>query len=201
MINIINIFIKKIKRYALGSLNTYIETYISNKIEKYEELVLQQRQHINYLSQRVHALNKPIIEAQSISIHYPTLDQLIYEYKLFECTKFIKTSDQTLLLDIKGNGLLTDFRYVDQSNHKLYMKIVSKNAESVWYNCCETIQAIGLIEKDGCYCIRYDKNNKSNSYKRLCYIPSSKINGDCTIFLRFGKKKEQDIVCDDINVL
>lgn len=202
MIQLIKIYLDKIKEYVLEWL--YDQLDLESKIlDKYGEVLSQQRQHITYLSQRVHALNKPILEVQSRNIHYPTLDELIYEYKLFKCKKIIKTTDQTLLLEIKGYGLETDYRYVNQTNHKLYMKIVSNDnkKESVWYNCCETIQAIGLVEKDGCYCIRHDKKNKSTPYQRICYIPSSEIYGECTIFLRFGKKIEQDIKCESIVVV
>jgi hypothetical protein len=198
MISLIKIYLEKIKDYIVELL--YEELNMEERIlDKYGDVISQQRQHITYLSQRVHALNKPIIDVQSKNIHYPSLDEMIYEYKLFKFTKTLKPSNQTILLEIKGHGLKTDYRYVDQANHKLYMKIVSKDKESVWYNCCETIQAIGLVEKDGCYCIRNDRRNKTTAYQRICYIPSSEINGECTIFLRFGKKIEQDISCESIN--
>lgn len=199
MISLIKTYIYKLKEFIIEWL--YEELNIESRIlEKYEEVLTQQRQHILYLSQRVHALNKPIVEAHSINIHYPPVDQLVYEYKVFEQKIMIKPSDQTLLLNIKGHGLDTDYRYIDQSNHKLYMKILSKDNESVWYNCCEKIQAIGLVARDGCFCIHDDKKHKSTTYQRICYIPSSEINGECTIFLRFGKRKDQNINCESIVV-
>ncbi len=195
-------------------IKTYIETYIetlriliidwldleNSVARRYEELLSQQRQHITYLSQRVHALSKPIVEAQSNNIHFPSLDELLYEYKTFKQKIYIKESDVTIQLNIKGHGLDTDYRYVDQANHRLYMKIVSEQNESVWYNCCEKIQAIGLVEKNGCYCVQNDKRNKSTAYQRICFIPGTEVNGNCTIFLRFGKVKDLDINCESIKV-
>lgn len=169
-------------------------------IDRHGEMLAHQRQHITYLSQRVHTLNKPIVEAQSKNFHYPTLDELIYEYSVFKERLVIKPSDEILYLEIVGHGICADYRYVGQANHRLYMKIVSSDEESVWYNCCEAVQAIGLIEKDGCYNVRHDKNVRSTPYLRACYIPGTKINGECTIYLRFGKIKDNNIVCKGIKV-
>ncbi len=182
-----------VKKYILKLLNTLI-------LREFEERLIIQEKNIKFLSQHIQSLNQPIIEVKNKSYHFPPLDELIYEYKLFMKTISINPSWQTIKLEIDGKDLITDFKYVGQANHKLFMKIVSKNNESVWYDCCETVRFIGLIEKDGCFNIMNDKTCISTTYKRICIIPSTFIYGDCIVFLRFGKKIQDNISCFDIKI-
>ena len=163
------------------------------------DILAGQQKRIDYLSQRVHALRLPT--SSPLSIHFPSLDDLIYEYRLFEQTVVIPASALTLQLNINGFGLKTDFRYVGQANHKLYMKLVDEHGkESVWLDCCETVRLVGLVPKDGTFCIRHDKTLSSSSTVRHCIIPSQEIHGRCQVYLRFGKRKQDVISCTSIEI-
>ena len=181
-------------------LKKWLKNYLLELLDIKFILEMQQ-ERINYMAQRVHAMRQPILEVESGSVHFPSLDELTYDYKLFEQKVFVSSSAITLNMKVCGKNLITDFRSHGQANHKIFMKIVDeKRQESVWLDCCETVRLVGIIPKDGTFCIRHDQTVRSSTQTRHCIIPSQDIHGNCRIYIRFGKIKNTDISCDSIEV-
>lgn len=122
------------------------------------------------------------------SIHFPDIKDIDYEYHTFKFSKLFDDEymiEQIIIKLVDFNGLTTDFRFKDQSNHKIYVKFYDTSKKiniTPWLNACEVCGPLGIIDKDDTPCL---KLKGSTTYKRTCFI-KQRVKPSVNIYIRIG---------------
>jgi len=162
---------------------------------------------IKILTQDLILLNENINDIREKSTHqlqFPTVSQIEWRYIDYTFPNLISKTELIRKFTIKLNnytGLTTDFRYKNQSNHRLYIKFYSNKHGDLtsWLNGCEAISPLGIIDKDDTSCLLI---KDSLTEKRVCCL-NKILEPDTKVFIRFGIKTENinDIVPGTIEIL
>lgn len=107
----------------------------------------------------------------------------------------IKTINVTLKNFI---GITTDFRFKNQSNHQLHMKLHSGISGDItkWLNLCEPISPLGIVMKDNTPCLNI---KYSTTELRVCNI-NCKVPKDCIVYLQMKIPNLDQYVFGEISI-
>jgi hypothetical protein len=123
-----------------------------------------------------------------MNVHFPDIKDIEYNFHTFKFTGIFKDEYQVEKMSIhliNFTGLITDFRFKDQSNHKIYIKFYNSFTKldlTCWLNACESCGPLGIIDKDDVACLNI---KESTTYKRICFI-NRRVKPAIDIYIRIG---------------
>lgn len=138
------------------------------------------------------------------SIHFPKIEDIEWIYHTYKFSNFFESELflEKLVINLEEfSGLTTDFRFKDQANHKIYLKLYDSTKKSditSWLNACEACSPLGIIDKDNIGCINL---KESTTESRFCYIKHN-VSINTVIYIRIGIPVElkETITIGKINV-
>lgn len=141
----------------LGISNMII--YLSDLMNKYNEV-----------SVKISELYKTIQTIKNIegTPQYPDIETIEWEYKTFKFNNVIIGTTSSLVLNLNDfEGLKVDFRFKNQSNHRVYVKIVGMFGEdwtTTWLDAGNALLPIGIINTNGIPCLDIQKSTTKTRY-------------------------------------
>lgn len=154
-----------------------IINYMANLMNKYNEL-----------NTKLIELYRNIqnIKCNDKSPQFPETEDIEWEYKTFKFTNIIFGSVSSLILDLEDfEGLKVDFRFKNQSNHRIYIKVVGMFGEewsTAWMDAGNALSPIGIISTNGIPCLDIQKSSTNKRYIHI--LPDTP--SDAVIYIHIG---------------
>jgi len=129
---------------------------------------------------------------------YPEINEFLdYDWKTFKFTNIVPKGKEInfLQIDIKHNGLTTDFTSINKANHKLLLKVYDPMNKgkwrTPWMDACDATTPKAMFPVDGTRCIC---GELSTTESRVCFIgpytPESAI-----FYIRLGIPIDSSGLC------
>lgn len=132
----------------------------------------------------------------------PPKDEL--EWQLHEFTINVPEAPSTLNIILNDfAGLEGDFRYLNTTNHQLYIKLVALDSSNSvlkstsWMDLCNVIGPLGILPKDGSPCLIF---GQSSLTKRVIKLPSL-VPAIYRVYINMGLYAHSNIQLGTIQVL